>query len=123
MSVLLGSQPTHMQCNLTSRLCRLCDYQVNEDVTHILIKCDRYDAERRTGLNSISSYMPDAMVSSFSNKNDEEKARFLISGLHNCYVHEWAQIYEAIVIFVWNTYKRRKDLYDEMDSERTATEI
>ena len=115
VSLLMGSQPAHMQCNNASRICKMCSDQATEGVTHILMKCKSYEIVRLANLGAIMFYMPAALKLCFSMKDDVEKVQFLISGLQNSYVKEWSPLYRSITNFVYDIYKKRKDMYDIME--------
>ena len=39
MAVLMGGQPSGLQCNLSKSACRICNTYEIENVTHILLRC------------------------------------------------------------------------------------
>ena len=84
---------------LCTTKCVLCDMFEEEDMSHMLWRCKEHTIHREMALKELESVMPPAMWFSFSIMTDEEKSRFLLTGLI-----EWHDIYLSIINLTWSIY-------------------
>ena len=72
---------------------------------------------RTSKLKLIIDFMPNGMKNSFMGMNLDEKKKntLLLSGLHcDKYIEEWSQLMTNICEFVYDIYRQRKIIYDNM---------
>ena len=115
MAVLLGGQPSGLQCNFGGAPCRICDARVKDTKTHVLLYCEAMQRDREIKLNIVLDSMPPAMKNSCTNLNGNERLIFLLSGLKSNSTTEWPDVYEAIAHWVYSMYEKRKEKYDYLD--------
>ena len=115
MALIMGSQPKGMQHNFTMLPCQLCELHEIESPSHVLLRCgaNQFHQIRENYWRSIKSEMPHIMREHVNNLNDEDKTRFILTGLGGGYVSEWLSIYSCIAIYVTTMYKLRDALYKE----------
>ena len=114
MAVLCGGQPVKMQCNFESRMCKLCDMRARDDAEHNIMICPRFAPKRKLIMDVISTSMPPAMQDAFAQYNNATKLTFLLSGLGVDFTPEWHDTYKGVLMLVFELYKQRKELYDEI---------
>ena len=116
MAVLLGGQPSGLQCNFKGLSCLLCDSREKDDKKHVLLYCEALSYKRNSYLQIVFDKMPQAMLTSYKLLNENQKMTFLLSGLQSKSTTEWPDTYEAIVRWVYFSYATRKNMYDSLDA-------
>ena len=115
MAVLLGGQPSGLQCNFGGSPCRICDARVKDTKVHVLLYCEAMTLDRQNKLKVVIERMPQPMKNSYNDLNINEKLSFLLSGLKSNSTFEWPDVYEAIAQWVYCMYETRKIKYDYLD--------
>ena len=111
MAVLLGGQPSGLQCNFSKSGCRICNSVLTDDCKHILLHCPGMTETRERNIELIRYNMPPAMLISYDKMNEYEQLVFLLSGLNSRSTSEWPDLYEAIAQWLYEIYRRRKQKY------------
>ena len=115
LSVCMGNEPKGMICEFRRRLCFLCNTRQPVSPKHILFECESLSSARSSKLKVIIDSMPNGLKSSFMEMNLNEKTTLLLSGLHcGKYIDEWSQLMINICEFVYEMYRQRKIIYDDM---------
>ena len=118
MALIMGSQPKGMQHNFEMSSCHLCDLHENDTPTHVLFKCKAHMIQqaRDNQWSNILSVMPPAMATQVITLNDDDKTRFILTGLSGGYVAEWLPVYSSISMYVYKLYSLRDKLYRDMEA-------
>lgn len=111
VSVLMNGQPKGLQCNFGSSLCKLCISRVRESPVHIILECDALQDVREPMSIAMCQYMPLAMRQCYIDMPKDEKIRFMLSGMSR----EFFDIMKCVASFIYAVYKKRKELYDELE--------
>ena len=111
MSILLGGQPKGIQCNFECIYCRLCANYRKESPTHVLFECPALQETRDSTWPGLLRSMPNAMSESIQSKNNDEKAKLLLSCYGGSYIPEWNHVYANTAKMVHLMYKQRHSMY------------
>ena len=92
--------------DIKSPLCDKCDLYEVKSVDHLLFWCTSISDTRDTLWSNVLENCPSEKLSShLQSMPDNHIATFILSGLHNTYIHEWYPLYESLVSFIFNVYK------------------
>ena len=87
--------------------CDKCDSMYVESAEHILFACPVDKEKRETLIHQLERVCPPALYSCFMSMSMTEKTEFFLSGMHNIFVPEWAQIYSTILDYINDVYFTR----------------
>ena len=114
LAVLMGGQPRGLQCNVGKKLCGICSIRDRDCADHVLFRCSEMVDIREKKWTQVVNSMPPGMAACVEAMvNDNEKTKFVLSGLRCDYlIEEWGLILVNISEFVYAMYKNRKLIYD-----------
>lgn len=107
MSLLMGSQPVGMQCDIGRHECSLCDESVKPDAHHCIFVCGPLEEIRQQSISRIRHCMPTGMQIEFDRMTAFQKLHFILSGFNVKYTKEWKSVYENIARGVTDIYEKR----------------
>ena len=84
--------------------CEKCDQHAVEDVEHIMFYCPANSKDRGLLWERLRSVCPRSMYEDIVNMHICDRTVFLLGGLGNAYVEEWAEIYSVIVDYICKVY-------------------
>ena len=114
ITVLMGGQPSGMQCNFGQKRCMLCDILSTDKPDHVLFECAELEEKRCLLWPQVIVCMPPGMTIDMECYNNARKTQYLISCLHSSFINEWSLLYEKVADFVHSMYAHRKRKYDAM---------
>ena len=117
MSLLLGSPPSGMQCDIGKHTCSLCNEHVKPDAYHCLFACDSLRDIRQKSMERIRLSMPSGMQIDFDKMKSSQKLNFLLSGFNIKYTREWRILYENVARGVSDIYSKRTSLIDIINTD------
>ena len=86
--------------------CALCGQYGAQHLSHILYECNETNDLRQQMRNSV----PQNLLTSMDKLSVYERTKFIMNGFNVMYVHEWQDIYNAILIFVNTCYNRIRNV-------------
>ena len=110
----MGGQPLGLQCNFTSKMCKLCAYGYLDGPAHVLFECPALQDTRDETWSGLMQVMPNAMSISMNNSSSDEKINQFFSCYGGTYIHEWNEIYAKTAIMVHKMYHARNECYKHL---------
>ena len=96
------------QNEIASPLCNECSFYEEETVDHMLFRCSSLSHLRRDLWNKVMLMSPSEVLNrEMCSMSWTKLSTFILSGLHNSFVPEWKEFFDAMCEFVYKLYTQR----------------